>query len=97
MAAGPTNSLLRAAGIVVTRRKPGHFVALTKDGRLDAYLAQAGVKLPDALERRSAIGVNNVMQGNNDGSSTLLPVSASRASTRTTSPSRCLRPTASRS
>ena len=52
MAAGPTNPLLRAAGIVVTRRKPSHFVALTKDGRLDAFLTQGGLKLPDALERR---------------------------------------------
>lgn len=74
MAAGPTNPLLRAAGIVVTRRKPGHFVALTKGGRLDAHLAQGGVKLPDALERRSSINVNNVMQGSNDGTTPLLPM-----------------------
>jgi hypothetical protein len=73
MAAGPTNPLLRAAGIVVTRRKPGHFVALTKDGRIDAYLAQGGAKLPDALERRSSIIVNNVSKGSNDGTTPLLP------------------------
>jgi hypothetical protein len=73
MAAGPTNPLLRAAGIVVTRRKPSHFVALTKDGRLDAFLTQGGLKLPDALERRSSINVNNVTQGSNDGSTPMLP------------------------
>jgi len=32
--------------IAVTRKKPGHFVALTEDGRIDAMLAQGGAKLP---------------------------------------------------
>lgn len=57
------------AGIIVTRKKPGHFVVLTEDGRIDAVLAQGGVKLADALEKRAAINVNNAMQGPNDGSS----------------------------
>jgi hypothetical protein len=56
-------------GFVVTRKKPGHFVVLTEDGRIDAVLAQGGVKLPDALEKRAAINVNNAQQGPNDGSS----------------------------
>ena len=62
-----------SAGIVVTRRRPGHFVALTEDGRIDATLAQGGVKLADALEKRAAINVNNVQQGPNDLSKPLAP------------------------
>jgi len=57
------------AGIVVTRRKPGHFVVLTEDSRTDAVLAQGGVKLADALEKRAAISVHNAQQGPSDGSS----------------------------
>jgi hypothetical protein len=60
-------------GIVVTRRRPGHFVALTEDGRIDAMLAQGGVKLPDALERRAAITVTNAQQCPNDLSKPLAP------------------------
>jgi hypothetical protein len=68
MAVGTFNPALGTTGIVVTRRKPGHFIALTEDGRIDAVLAQGGVKLPDVLEKRAAINVNNAMQGPNDGS-----------------------------
>ena len=69
MAVGTFNPAAAATtGIVVTRKKPGHFVALTEDGRIDAVLAQNG-KLPDLLEKRTAINVNNAQQGPNDGSS----------------------------
>jgi hypothetical protein len=57
------------AGIVVTRKKPGHFVVLTEEGRIDAILANDRVRLADALEKRAAINVNNALQGPNDGSS----------------------------
>ena len=69
MAVSAFNPSAGTAGIVVTRRKPGHFVVLTEDGRIDAILAQSGVKLPDALEKRAAINVNSARQGPNDGSS----------------------------
>jgi len=36
-------------------------VVLTNDSRIDAVLAQGGVRLADALERRAAINVNNVL------------------------------------
>ena len=55
-------------GIQVTRKQPGHFVALTEDGRIDARLAKGGVKVPDALEKRAAIDVNDAKQGPSDGS-----------------------------
>ncbi len=59
-------------GIVVTRKRPGHFVALTEDGRIDAML-QGGVKVADALEKRAAISVNNAQRGPNDLSAPLAP------------------------
>jgi hypothetical protein len=68
MAVGTFNpAAVGNTGIVVTRKKPGHFVALTEDGRIDAVLAQNG-KLADLLEKRTAINVNNAQQGANDGS-----------------------------
>jgi hypothetical protein len=69
MAVGTFNPASGTSGIVVTRKKPGHFVALTEDGRIDAVLAQGGVKLADALEKRAAINVNNAQQGPNEGGS----------------------------
>jgi hypothetical protein len=72
MAVGTFNPSSGTTGIVVTRRKPGHFVALTEDGRIDAVLAQ-NIKLADALEKRAAINVNNAQQGPNDGSAPLAP------------------------
>ena len=69
MAVGTFNPASGTTGIVVTRKKPGHFVALTEDGRIDAVLAQGGVKLADALEKRAAINVNNAQQGPNEGGS----------------------------
>lgn len=68
MAVGAFNPVA-AAGIVVTRKRPGHFVVLTEDGRIDAVLAQGGVRLPVVLEKRAAISVNNAQRGPNDGSS----------------------------
>lgn len=73
MAVSTFNPGAGAIGILVTRRRLGHFVALTEDSRIDATLAQGGVKLPDALERRAAINVNNVQQGPNDLSAPLAP------------------------
>jgi len=73
MAVGTFDPAAFTAGIVVSRRKPGHFVALTEDGRIDAVLAQGGTKLADALEKRAAINVNNAMQGPCDGSAPLAP------------------------
>ncbi len=65
MAVGTFNPSSGSNGIVVTRRKPGHFVVLTEDGRIDAQLTQGGVKLADALEKRAAINVSNAQQGPN--------------------------------
>jgi hypothetical protein len=73
MAVGTFDTSSGTTGFVVTRKKPGHFVALTEDGRIDAVLAQGGVKLADALEKRAAINVNNAQQGPNDGSAPLSP------------------------
>jgi hypothetical protein len=71
MAVGTFDPAMGTTGFVVTRKKPGHFIALTEDGRIDAVLAQGGVKLADALEKRTAISVNNAQQGANDGSAPL--------------------------
>jgi hypothetical protein len=78
MAAGAFNPAAATVGIVVTRKRPGHFVVLTEDGRIDAVLAQGGVKLPDALEKRAPINVNNAQRGPNDGSS-LAPASGMKS------------------
>jgi len=74
MAASTSNPFLGAIGIVVARKKPGHFVALTRDGRVDATLTQSGTKLAEALERHAPLGVGNVMKGSSDGKAPLLPV-----------------------
>jgi hypothetical protein len=71
MAVGAFDPASEATGIVVTRRKPGHFVALTEDGRIDAVLSQGGVKLANVLEKRAAIGVSNAQTGPNDLSAPL--------------------------
>jgi hypothetical protein len=60
------------AGIVVTRRRPAHFVALTATGRIDAMLVQGG-KLAVALEKRGLINVNSAHLGSCDGSEPLAP------------------------
>ena len=73
MVAGAFNPASGTTGIVVTGKRPGHFVALTQDGRIDAMLAQGGVKLADALEKRAPINVNNVQQGPNDLSEPTTP------------------------
>lgn len=73
MAAGTFDSASGTTGIVVTRKKPGHFVALTENGRIDAVLAQGGVKLADVVEKRAPINVNNARLGANDGSVPLVP------------------------
>ena len=73
VAVGTFNPTSGGVGIVVTRKRPGHFVALTEDGRIDATLAQNNVKLADALEKRAAINVTNAQQGPNDLSRPLAP------------------------
>ena len=60
------------AGMVVTRRRPAHFVALTADGRIDALLAQNG-KLGALLERRGSINVNQAQTGAADCDGPLTP------------------------
>ena len=73
MAVGAFNPGAGGSGFIATRRRPGHFVALSEDGRIDATLSQNGIKLADALEKRAAIPVNNAQQGANDLSTPLGP------------------------
>src|ERR1035437_494557 len=73
MAVGAFNPGVGGSGFIATRRRPGHFVALSEDGRIDATLSQGGVKLADALEKRAAIPVNSAQQGPNDLSTPLVP------------------------
>ncbi|MGZ6267016.1 MAG: hypothetical protein ACXWM8_09045 [Candidatus Limnocylindrales bacterium] len=73
MAVGAFDPASETIGIVVTRRKPGHFVALTEDGRIDAVLSQGGAKLANVLEKRAVINVNNAQTGPNDLSTPLQP------------------------
>jgi hypothetical protein len=75
MAVGTFNLAISSTGIAVTRKKPGHIVALTEDGRIDAKLAQGGAKLAAALETRVPINVSNPMTGSSDGSTPLAPAS----------------------
>lgn len=70
--AGPDQGLAGIAGIVVSRRRPAHFVALTEDGRIDAILAQGG-KLGALLERRGSINVNQAQTGAGDCDGPLTP------------------------
>ena len=79
MAVGTFDPASETLGVVVTRRKPGHFVALTEDGRIDAVLSQGGVKLANALEERAAISVNSAQTGPNDLSAPLAPASNIRS------------------
>lgn len=60
------------SGLVVTRRRPAHFVALTEDGRIDAMLAQNG-KLGALLEKRASITVNQAQTGAGDCDGPLAP------------------------
>jgi hypothetical protein len=75
----PTAAGAGAPGIVVTRKKPGHFVALTEDGRIDAILSNNAVRLADQLEKRTAIGVAGAQQGPNDLSMPLAPAAGVRS------------------
>ena len=79
MAAGAFNPGVGGAGFIATRRRPGHFVALSEDGRIDAILTQGDVKLADALEKRAAIPVDNAQQGSNDLSAPLVPAGGVRS------------------
>jgi len=75
MTVGTFNLAMSSTGIAVTRKKPGHFVALTEDGRVDAMLAQGGAKLAAVLETRAPINVNNPMKGSSDGLAPMAPAS----------------------
>ncbi len=55
-----------ALGQMMRRGNPGHFVALTEDGRIDATINNA--KFADALEKRMSMAVSNTMEGPADGS-----------------------------
>ncbi|MGA3029729.1 MAG: hypothetical protein ABSE58_03180 [Candidatus Limnocylindrales bacterium] len=72
MALGAFNPVPGGTGFAVTRKRPGHFVALSEDGRIDAVLAQ-NIKLAVALEKRAAINVNFAQKGPTDGSAPLAP------------------------
>jgi hypothetical protein len=74
MAVGAFDFGLSGSGIVVTRRRPGHVVALTEDGRIDAMLPSG--KVADMLEKRAAINVSNAQRGPNDLSAPLAPAPA---------------------
>jgi hypothetical protein len=54
---------LMTTGIVVTRKRPGHFVALTQEGRIDAMLGVKDLKLAQVLERRAPITLKETMEG----------------------------------
>lgn len=73
MAVGAFSLGAGTSGFIASRRRPGHFVALSEDGRIDAILSQNNVKLADALEKRAAISVNSAQQGANDLSTPLAP------------------------
>ena len=73
MAVGAFSLGTGGTGFIATRKRPGHFVALSEDGRIDATLSQNGLKLADALEKRAAIPVDNAQQGANDLSTPLGP------------------------
>jgi hypothetical protein len=74
MAVGTLNPAMLATGAPVTKKRPGHFVALTDDDRIDAVLAQGGSKLGALLEKRAPININNILRGPADGSAALTPV-----------------------
>jgi hypothetical protein len=67
MAVGALNPAMPVLGNVPTKKRPGHFVALTEDGRIDAVLAQGGGKLAGLLEKRAPININTIFRGPNDG------------------------------
>ncbi len=54
-----------ALGGFLKKGHPGHFVALTEDGRIDAVCSG---KFAEMLEKRMAIQVQNAMEGPADGS-----------------------------
>ncbi|MGD0018565.1 MAG: hypothetical protein ABSD62_04865 [Candidatus Limnocylindrales bacterium] len=78
MALGAFLPVVGSTGITVTRRRPGHFVALTEDGRIDAML-QGGIKLAEVMEKRAAVSVNNAQQGPADLSAPLAPAPGVRS------------------
>jgi hypothetical protein len=71
--AGAFNPASRTTLVAGRAKLPGRFVALMTDSRIEAVLAQGRIGLAEALERRGAIRVNDVLQGTNDGSSPLTP------------------------
>lgn len=66
MAVGGFGSF-KGLGGMVTGKKPGHFVAFTEHGRIDAVVDQSG-KLAQLLEKRGAFTVKDVQEASHDGS-----------------------------
>jgi hypothetical protein len=77
MAVGALNPAMPVQGNVPTKKRPGHFVALTEDGRIDAMLAQGGA-LAALLEKRAPININSIFRGPNDGTN-MAAVSGSKS------------------
>ena len=77
MAVGALNPAMPVQGNVPTKKRPGHFVALTEDGRIDAVLAQGGI-LAALLEKRAPININTIFRGPNDGTN-MAAVSGSKS------------------
>ncbi len=59
-------------GIVVTRKRPGHFVVLTENGRIDAMLGSKDLKVAQILEKHAPIPVRDAMEAPNDLSTPLV-------------------------
>ncbi len=78
MAVGALNPAFPATGKPAVKKRPGHFVALTEDGRIDAMLAQGG-QIAAALEKRTSININNIQRGPADGSGELTAVSGTKS------------------
>ncbi len=79
MAVGALNPAFPATGKPAVKKRPGHFVALTEDGRIDAVLAQGGTKIAAALEKRTSININNIQRGPADGSAPLTAIAGTKS------------------
>ncbi len=61
----PRPAAVPALGGMMRKGQPGHFIALTEDGRIDAT---CNGKFAEILEKRMAIQVSNAMESPVDGS-----------------------------
>jgi hypothetical protein len=78
MAVGALNPAMPVTSHVPIKKRPGHFVALTEDGRIDAVLAQNGAKLGPQLEKRTPITINTILRGPSDGTN-MAPVAGTNS------------------